>query len=159
MEFDVEKDLSIDKYQLDKECITHPTIYFRYLEAAREADTLVAEKKDLLKITLAKAQIRIRDQFANEGKKVTEALVSATVDSDAEVVEVEKQLREAQETSIKLNSAIKAFDTKKSSLDNLVKLYCSGYFSSKSATGNGQTYDRTEQIANAVRSGIGGRND
>jgi len=156
LNFDVEKDLSIDKFQLDKECLTHPSIYYRYLQAAGEADRLVAEKKDLLKVTVARVQIETRNRFADEGKKATEGLISASVDSNAEVVEVSNQLREAQETSIKLNSAIKAFDTKKSSLDNLVKLYCAGYFSAKGSQAT-QPYDRTEQIANEIRSNLGGR--
>lgn len=152
--FNVEADLSIDKFQLDKECISHPGIFYRYLNAAVEAEQEVANKKDYLKVLIANTQIRIRENFNNEGKKVTEGLIGAAVESDPDVIEAEKSLRMAQETSTKLNTAVRALDTKKSALDNLVKLYCAGYFSSKNS--GGAEFNKTEQVANEIRASLGG---
>ena len=32
---DFQKDLSIDKYSLDKECVSHSSLYFKYAEKFR----------------------------------------------------------------------------------------------------------------------------
>ena len=43
-EFDFEKDLSINKYRLDEECLSHSSLYFRYAEAAAQAKKRGKEK-------------------------------------------------------------------------------------------------------------------
>ena len=151
--FNVEQDLFIDKYQLDKECLSNPTIYYKYMEAASDIDSVVTECKDKLKVVLGQAQIRIRQKCVDEGKKVTEALIDAMVNSDAEVIAVQDELRKNQETQIKLNAALKAMDVKKSSLDNLVKLYCAGYYSTVSNDSKLNDAKQT-QIENEIKAGI-----
>ena len=40
-EFDFENDLSINKFKLDEECLSHSSIYFRYAEAQQKAKSEV----------------------------------------------------------------------------------------------------------------------
>ena len=48
---------------------------------------------------------------------------------DKEVQKAKSELREAEEIYARLSVAVSAMETRRSELDNLVKLYCAGYFS------------------------------
>lgn len=127
-EFNVEKDLSIDKYKLDLEAMSLPSLYFGYADAVREARDIVSEKKDKVAAVLAEREIAIREYCATNGEKVTEGIIKAKVESDSEVLNARKEFREANAVLGRLQVAVSALDTKKAEIDNLVKLYCSSYF-------------------------------
>lgn len=149
-QLNIEQDLSINKYQLDSEAITLPGLYFRYSDAAREAKSLVSEKSDNLKVVTAERQLAIREQCANEGKKVTEAIIAAMVDSDPLVIEARKELREAESIYARINVAVSAMDTKRSEIDNLVKLYCNAYYANKDVKQDGEF--QSDMVAHDMRS-------
>lgn len=136
-EVNFEKDLSIDKYALDMEAISMPSIYFRYADLVREAKSVVSEKKDNLSAITAETNIRIREEASQGGKKLTEKLVESMVDCDKEVLEAKKELRMAQADLDRLNVALSALETKKSEIDNLVKLFCSSYYANKEVKATG----------------------
>lgn len=154
MEFDIEKDLSINKLNLDAECLSHASLYFKYADACSDAKTEVSNKKDMLKATLASREIAIRANLAESGVKATEALVTAKVTSDEEVLRAQKELREAEATWAKLQVAVDAMDTRRSELDNLVKLYCAGFYASNDARGYGETRDREQMIRDEITKGV-----
>ena len=52
-EFDFEKDLSINKFRLDEECLSHSSLYFKYAEAQQKAKSEVSKAEDNLNLTLA----------------------------------------------------------------------------------------------------------
>ena len=128
-DIDFQKELSINKYRLDEECLSHSTKYAYYAEAQAIAKSNLTKAKDELEYTIAEANLRIRVEYENQGKKVTEALISSAITLDDEVREAKEKLREAEEVYNKLSVAVQAMDTRRSELDNLVKLYCAGYFS------------------------------
>ncbi len=130
-DFNIEQDLSINRYQLDLEAISLPSIYFRYSDAVREAKEIVSEKKDTLEAVLAERNIAIREECANSGTKVTEGIITAMVNSDSEVLNAKKELREAMAVQGRLQVAVSALETKRSEIDNLVKLYCNAYYTNK----------------------------
>lgn len=130
-DFDIEKDLSVNRYQLDLEAMSLPSIYFRYSDAVREAKEIVSEKKDNLEAVLAERNIAIREECANNGTKTTEGIISAMVNSDSEVLKAKKELRDAMATHGRLQVAVSALETKRNSIDNLVKLYCNAYYTNK----------------------------
>lgn len=124
----IKSDIEIDQYHLENECITMSSTYYNYADMAREAKSLVSEKADALKVIQAERNIAIREQCANEGKKVTEGIIASMVQSDSEVVNAMKELREAEATFDRINVGVKALEIKKSELDNLVKLRCNGNY-------------------------------
>ena len=124
----IQSDIEIDQYHLENECITMSSTYYNYADIAREAKALVSEKADALKVIQAERNIAIREQCANEGKKVTEGIIASMVQSDSEVVNAMKELREAEATFDRINVGVKALEIKKSELDNLVKLRCNGNY-------------------------------
>ena len=127
----LKQDLSVDRYQLHLENESFPSIYFRYTDAVRQAKEIAADKKDALTATLAERRIAILEDCVNSGKKSTEAIVQALVDKDEFVLQARKELREANAMVGRLQSAVSSLDTKRESLDNLVKLYCNNYYANK----------------------------
>ncbi len=125
-DFNIQSDVTIDHVHLVNECISMSSTYYSYADMARQAKAVVSEKSDTLKVIQAERNISIREQCANEGKKVTEGIITSMVQSDSEVVNAMKELREAEATWERINVAVKSLEIKKSELDNLVKLRCNG---------------------------------
>lgn len=125
---DIKSDVTVDEYNLESECITMSSTYYNYADMAREAKALVSEKTDMLKVIQAERAITIRENCANEGKKVTEGIITSMVQCDPEVVTAMKELRDATATFERINVGVKALEIKKSELDNLVRLRCNGNY-------------------------------
>jgi hypothetical protein len=152
-EFDFEKDLSINKFRLDEECLSHSSIYFRYAEAAAKAKTRAAKAKDNLELVKAERYDEIKTEFEKKGLKTTIPMMDKAVLSDSEVIEATNKLRKAEDISAKLDVAVKAFEHRKSELDNLVKLYCAGYYSMPNANETSKK-DVNEQTAREIRKNL-----
>jgi len=134
-EIDFERDLSIDKFRLDEECITHPGLFYRYSEMAAEAKNKVGVLGDSLKLTMGEANIKIRNRFIKAEEKFTEAVISSSVEKDEDVITAREELREAELALARLQAGVNAMEHRKSQLDNLVKLYVAGYFSTPAQSG------------------------
>jgi len=134
--FDIKKDLSINQYALDKECVTHAVTFYTYLDLSIKAKSKVIELADLLKVTLAKTQLAVRDALAKSNAKATEGMIGALVDKEPEIVKIREKLRKAEEESMTLQAMVQALDHRKSQLDNLVKLHATGYFAAPAEAKN-----------------------
>lgn len=148
---DFDKDISINKYRLDEECLSHASIYARYGELQADAKTKVSKAKDNLELVKAERNIAIREELAKSGAKTTEAMIASYLALDKAVIEATENLRKAEDVYGKLTVAVDAFEHRKSELDNMVKLYCSGYFSMPS---NGTKKDINEQTSRDVRKNL-----
>lgn len=127
--FDIETDIKINKYRLDEECLTHASTYNRYAEMALKTKTELTKAKDKLSLITAQRNIVIREEIAKSGSKVTEKMIESYLESDKEVLKAKKEVREIEEVNATFNAMLDSFDHRKSGLDNLVKLYCAGYYS------------------------------
>lgn len=152
-EFDFQKDLAINKYRLDEECLAHASRYAFYAEAQAAAKTNVSKAKDNLELVESEANLRIRKNFAASGTKVTENIVACTISQDAEVMKAKEALREAEEVYGRLSVAVNAMDVKRSELDNLVKLYCAGYFSVVNSDG-GMKHNSNDRASMEARKNL-----
>ena len=121
--------IKINKYRLDEECISQSNLYYTYAEKAQEAKNYVSKCDDYLKLALSDAQLIVRKKFNDTGVKFTEAVIGAEVERLTSIKEAREELRKAQDLYGKAMIAVQAIENKRSELDNLVKLYCSGYFS------------------------------
>lgn len=150
-ELDFEKDISINKYRLDEECLSHSGIYARYLSAQADADTAVSRAKDNLELVKSERYDAIKAGFDKKGVKTTIPMLEKALASDDEVVKAKNELRDAENIFAKLNVAVKAFEHRKSELDNLVKLYCAGYYSVPSENNSGSRMSANEQASREMR--------
>jgi len=139
---DYSKDISIDRMKLDEECEFHVALFDsiaeEYADAKAEKDT----EKDRLDLITAERDLAIREDCVSRGIKTTEAIVSAMVTSDKEVVEQKEKYRLACAKFYTLDVAMSGLDHRKSQLDNLVKLWLNKYYTSNtnanSAVGESQ---------------------
>ena len=147
---DFKKDISINKYKLDEECLSHSGIYARYASKQAEAKTAVSKAKDNLELVQAERYDAIKEALEKKGIKTTIPMMEKAVLSDKQVIEAKNELREAEDVFAKLSVCVSAFEHRKSELDNLVKLYCSGYYSVPSNNA-GVKKNLNEQTASSIR--------
>lgn len=145
--FDFQKDLSINKFRLDEECLSHSGRYAYYAQAQTDAKSNVSKAKDNLEFVEAEANLRIRKEYLESGAKVTEGTISSRISTDEKVLEAKKQVREAEEVFGRLSVAVSAMDTRRSELDNLVKLYCAGYYSTVNSNERKNSSDQASMEA------------
>ena len=148
-EDDFQKDLSINKYKLDEECISHASRYAYYAEACAIAKTNVSEAKDKLELVEAERYEVIRADLENKGIKTTIPMLDRALITDEEVQKAKAELRDAETTLARLQVAVNAMDARRSELDNLVKLYVAGYYSV--ADGAGVKKSINENVASDIR--------
>lgn len=150
-DFDFENDLKINKFKLDEECLSQASIYFRYAEASVEAKKALSKAKDNLELVSSTRNIELREELTSKGVKVTESLINSALLKDEAVLEAKENLRKSEFVYGKITVAVQAMDARKSELDNLVKLYCAGYFSSPSGV---KKSDANEQASKEVRKNL-----
>lgn len=148
-----ERDLEININELHKEWLRQPNLYYRYAEAWAEANKELGKAKRRLEVVKKEAKKVIDETFSELsfaarkggedviGVKPTEASIQAWVLSQErykEVVEeqegaVEKATQELIDAQYEVDithEGIKAFDERKTSLEQEVFLWGGQYFSS-----------------------------
>jgi len=138
---------------LDDQCVSHSGLFYRYLELAAEAKNQVGVLSDALKLKMGEANINIRNVFIKKDMKFTEAVIASEVEKDDDVVEAREALRKAELTLARIQAGVSAMEHRKSQLDNLVKLYCAGYFSTPAQSGKGRE-SVNDQVSREARSGL-----
>ena len=152
-DLDFENDLGIDKYKLDEECVTHSALYYHYSELAANSKNYVGVLSDNLKLKMGETDIEVRNRLTKENVKFTEAVIRAEVEKDELVIEAREELRQAELNLARLQAGVSAFEHRKSQLDNLVKLYCAGYFSTPANSGKPKE-TVNEQASRDARAGL-----
>lgn len=146
---DYEKDLEINEHSLDREWIRQPAIFMFYAKKTAEADRKRKRAKENLEVLYAEIDSWVREEAKKEGEKVTEKMVENRVRTDKTYTDAAKEVSEAEfEYNIML-SAVKAMDHKKAALENLVKLYISGYLSTPRQTNSEHKESSTEESEQA----------
>lgn len=124
-----EEALKIDKYSLDNEWLKLPMLYYEwstiYSQAVLERD----KEKQRLELVKTEIESRIRKEPSRYGiKKGTEGEINSCVISSEEY---QKALERYQNSVYNLNiisGALEALGAKKSALENVTKLFLSGYY-------------------------------
>lgn len=140
-----------DQFNLDKECCIQPRLVFDYLKEKAEADARIDGLKAELKVVTArlkrvtaKLDRRIRKRPERFGiDKLTEPAIANAIllerdykNAESEVWRIEALITEAFYNRNLLEAASKALDHRKSSIENLVKLYGMNYFSTPKTEGD-----------------------
>ena len=125
---DFQKDLEIDALTLDIELLEQPQKYFKYSEELSEANRELDRLKLKYEIMQAKLDIKIRTKLTQEGVKATENLIRSTVVQETEFSTISNELSDQKKEVDILSSGVKAFEQRKSSIENLVKLQAQNYF-------------------------------
>ena len=146
---DIENDLKINKFKLDVECEQHAGLYYSYAKQLADAKAEADSAKDRLSLTIADRDAFIRSNWDDEiNGKLTEKSVASAVDKDEQVLHSKEDLGKAQKQVYIFDAAVRAFDHRKSMLDNLVTLLVKGFYA---APNGGRREGPQEQAESSVR--------
>lgn len=145
--FDYEKDLAIDANYLDAEFLGHAELFMKYAKEASVAKRNAARAEETVKTTRS---MIIRNLKAS-GEKLTESAIEAMYRTDVEYIRVKEEKVEADYYADLMTNAVFAFQSRKTALENLVKLYISEYNS-----GPSEPRDLSEAARNLVAMKEGG---
>jgi len=124
-----EKELIIDIHRLDEHLANQSALYLLWGEKWADA----VEERDILKIQqdLAKADadMRIRAKAIANSEKITEAIVANRIVNDSKYQKLLKQVLAATGEVNRLSVLKTALEQRKKSLEGLVQLFITGYYS------------------------------
>ena len=129
------QDIKVNRFKLDEENEISGELYNIWSERYSEARGAVDIAKDRLDLTISQ-----RTLFYNnnpiDGIKPTVDNVKAMVEQDTEVQTAKDAYRQALAKRYTLDAAMGALDSRKSAVDNLVKLMVTGYYNTKQTGGD-----------------------
>ncbi len=125
-----ERDLEIDKYALDAECMDQPRRFIHWAELLAEATAMKDRSDQALEVTKAQVEQEVRINPEAFGiDKVTEAAIKSHTTTHPKVIKAYEEWVQAKYQVNILFAAKEALEQRKSMLENLVKLFLSGYWS------------------------------
>lgn len=126
----IEKDLSIDKLNLDVEVQKHSSLLYQYSEELNEHKKELADLELQLEIMTATVAGKIRKGEHPEAKdqKITEGFVKEILAKEPELVALQREIIEQKSLVQKLSSVVEAFNHRKYMLIKLIDLYLANYF-------------------------------
>jgi hypothetical protein len=131
--FNYTEELQIDPDALDVEWLMQPQLYVKYADLYVNAEVYYDRSKEKVEFIKATLDSHIRNnatQYVKSGMKLTESSINSIIITDIEYVKALNVLYAAKKTLKLLGVALKAFEQRKSALENLVKLHGQSYFAS-----------------------------
>jgi len=127
---DLSKDprFEVDRRALDEQWEQQPALFLEYAERLAEVNAEVDQLKDGLEVLKAQLDGEVRARLAASVGKVTEAMVTAAITSDAKMVAALENLRKSQKDAAILKAEVQALDQRRSALENLVRLHGQEYY-------------------------------
>lgn len=127
--FDYEKDITIDPNALDLEWLDQAALmlrYCRHAEQTRKGLDYAKERLDIRRAELDKAMRSDPEKFGIG--RVSEGAIQNAILLDPDYQEISNDFLEAKYEANMAAAAVKAFDQRKSALENLVRLHAQQYF-------------------------------
>ena len=127
-QYDLQRDLHVDKFALDVAAVQQPVLIAKWNSLYAMATTERDKAKEALAVQDARLQKRAR---AGELKaeRLTEGAVKAWVKAHPEYLKSAKKLRATDSNVTYVLAAVKAIDAKKYMILELAKLFLSDYYS------------------------------
>ena len=140
----------IDKYRLDQEWEQQPRLYREHAERLADAERDLSQAEAAVKVTRADVELKVRkapDLYGVE--KVAEAGIKAAVELDKRVRKSTLTVIEAKHKADILKAAVRTLEHRKSSLEELVRLWLADYFAEPTTSDKGRT--RKQKRADAEK--------
>ncbi len=131
------KDLEINIDALETEWLRQPLLYMQYAEALAGASLTrnkMKERLDVIRAGLdnqARTDSKVQEEM---GGKVTEGSINNWIVLQLEYQDAQAKYFKAQYEAELLAGAVRAFDERKTALENEVRLWQGGYFSEPKET-------------------------
>lgn len=105
----LKKDMGYSLADLSTAMMQQSALFVHYGVQAAKASKQVSDVKMLLEVTESKVYRALRDQFAREGQKITEGMLSNAVATHASVIGMRKALNEAMQIESVAKTAVEGF--------------------------------------------------
>ncbi len=122
--FDLQADLAIDKHSLDIAAVQQPILMAKWSTTLAKASA----ERDKAKEALGVMEANLQGKARAGTEKLTEAAVKAWVRSHVDYRKSSKALRVTERNVSYLTAAVRAIDAKKYMIQELDKLFISGYY-------------------------------
>jgi hypothetical protein len=144
--------LKIDEFNLDKEWLDQPRLYFEWAQKAADARKDFDETKNALEVTKSEISLQVRDNPEAFGidSKLTEKVIEAAVLESTQHVRALKKMNDARHAHEVYSVAVSALEHRKRALENLVTLHMANYYSEPRA----RTQEDKEGMEEVVKQGV-----
>lgn len=136
--------LKIDKHGLDDEIEQQPEIFGEVSEAAGMAKSIVESLEEQMKVLESELDAQFRADAEASEDKITEGMVKAFVAGNERRKALVIKILKAKHDQRQLDALSVSFKQRGYALNNMVDLYMSSYFSSRSAGSARQHHDDVE---------------
>lgn len=123
-----EFDTTIDKHNLEDEWEKQAELYEKYAKAANNYYDAYNTLKQHYSVKRAEEEMLVRIGKKDIGCKITDKALSAYLDQETELVELNKEVAKAKYEYEMYNSAVFAMEHKKRALEYLTKLTLNNYY-------------------------------
>ena len=128
-EFDYENKIRIDEEALDLEWLDQPSLFIDIAKESAEAQFDCDQAKASFEVVCSETEMQIRNNpITFKIEKITESAIKAALTQTEEYKAALLKLNEAKRDASILQGAVKAFDQRKSALENMVRLHGQSYF-------------------------------
>ena len=125
---DIKFDLTIDEFNLDKEWLKQPKLYFEYANQLAFARFQLDQAKAKLELVKAELDRAIRTDPQEYGlAKITETVVASTIVLQLGYMQATQAVIEAKHKVGILDAAVFALDNRRKALENAVTLWVKDY--------------------------------
>lgn len=157
-DFNYQKEVEIDESSLDLEWLNHPSKVLKVTELQAQLKKELDMASEELSCIKAELDLAIRRDPRKYGiEKITETAIGSATQMDENYQEATQKVIDARYEYQNAQGAVTAFDHRKSSLENLVKLLNQGYFAGPSLPRNIseekelKSKNATQKIGGALR--------
>lgn len=140
MSIEVPEDIfEIDMYELDREWVRQPKLFFNFARQLADAREQVERSKAEMDVVKAEMDQEIRNSPEDyDIGKVTEAAITAAIAMSKEMKQAQSEFIRAKHNADILQGAVNALEHRKSALERLVSLHGQNYFSTPVADSDGR---------------------
>jgi len=125
-EFNFKKDLKIDLNNLHNEWKNHANLRYKYASEVSHLDRVTKKINEAVAVVKAK----LIKQCKTENPKITVQQIEAFCCENNDYIEAKNEQIDAEYELNMIKNALRAFDDRKSALENEVKLWIGNYFAS-----------------------------
>jgi hypothetical protein len=124
-EFDYDADLHIDPNFLDAEFLGHSEVFMKYAKESARTKKVASFAEEKVKTVRSQVVNRLK----TSGEKHTESSIEAAYRLDPDYIKAKEDWLEAVFDADLMVNAVFAFQSRKTALENLVRLQGAGYYS------------------------------
>jgi hypothetical protein len=147
-------DIRLIPTKLDQESQKQAETFYYWSEQLAGVEKEKDKQENRLKLRRAEIALQLRAK-PPEGVKITEGTIEALLDSNLELNELKNALIEITHTANSMRAGVRALEQKKSMIENLSRLWLSGYFADPRMEDEDLGSEPSvDTLANSVRRGL-----